>query len=169
MQKFHEGDWVQVAKDLGLSMRHFTGDCEAIVLGSYADQYGGSNHSIYSLHIKGPGRVSWYHEPQLTLIEIGRLDKLAEWEAKQEAERKQASNMDWIFANGADVLKSAHGATVQTLAECFGLTNLWGSHGEGMTYYSNAMGTLKLAAPFLLAGDKEGWMAYAETLKRGEG
>ena len=169
MQKFQKGDWVQVAKDLGPSMSQFTADCEAIVLGSYADQYGGNNHDSYSLHIKGKGHVSWYHEPQLTLIESGRLDKLAEWEAEQEAERKQASDMDWIFANGADVLKSAHGATVQALAECFGLTNLWGSHGEGVTYYSNAIGTLKLAEPFLLAGDKEGWLAYAGTLKRGEG
>lgn len=169
MQKFNKGDWVRVAKDLGSSMSHFTADCEAIILGSYADQYGGNDHSNYSLYIKDKGPVSWYHEPQLTLIESGRLDKLAEWEAKQEEECKQASDMDWVFAHGADVLENAHGATILALAKCFGLTNLWGKRGEGVTYYSNAIGTLNLAEPFLLSGDKDGWLAYAETLKRREG
>ena len=52
MQKFHKGDWVRVAKDLGPSMRHFTANCEAIVIGSYADQYGGDCREDYTLHLK---------------------------------------------------------------------------------------------------------------------
>ena len=101
MQKFHKGDWVQVAKNLGSHMSHFTADCEAIVIGSYADQYGGENSKSYTLHLKGCGETSWYKEQQLTLMEGGRLDKLKHWEDEKEAECKQKGDLDWIFANGA--------------------------------------------------------------------
>jgi hypothetical protein len=165
MQKFHKGDWVRVAKDLGPSMSHFTADCEAIVIGSYADQYGGSNHESFTLHLKDGGECSWYYGSQLTLIESGRIDKLQAWEEEQETERKQKSDLDWIFANGPAVLERSHGASIQALADCFGLTNLWGRRGEGVDYYRNALGTLKLAEPFLKAGDKAGWLAHCESLR----
>jgi len=164
MQKFNRGDWVRVAKDLGPYMSHFTADCEAIVIGSYADQYGGSNHNSYTLHLKGAGQCSWYYGEQLTLIEPGRIDKLQAWEEEQEAERKQKSDLEWIFAHGAEVLAKPHGASIAALAKCFGLTNLWGRNGEGITYYSNAMGTLAAAEPFLATGDKEGWLKRAKEM-----
>ena len=81
------------------------------------------------------------------------------------AERKQKSDLDWIFANGPAVAEKPHGASIQALAECFGLTNLWGRNGEGITYYSNARGTLELATPYLKAGDKAGWLARCELLR----
>jgi hypothetical protein len=165
MQKFQKGDWVRVAKDLGPSMSHFAADCEAIVVGSYKDQYGGNNIDSFTLHLKGSGQCSWYYASQLTLIESGRLDKLQAWEDEAEAERKEKSDLDWIFANGQAVAEKPHGASIQALAECFGLTNLWGRNGEGITYYSNAMGTLELAAPYLKAGDKAGWLARCELLQ----
>ena len=165
MQKFQKGDWVRVAKDLGRSMRHFTANCEAIVIGSYADQYGGDCREDYTLHLKESGECSWYHGHQLTLIESGRMDTLQAWEEEKEAARRQKSDLDWIFANGSDVLERRHGASIQALANCFGLTNLWGSRGEGITYYSNALGTLKLAEPYLKVGDKAGWLVHCESLR----
>ena len=42
-QKFSTGDHVKVAKDLGSTMRHFQNDCEAIIIGSYADRFGGDD------------------------------------------------------------------------------------------------------------------------------
>jgi len=164
MQKFHKGDWVRVAKDLGPHMSHFTGDCEAIVIGSYADQFGGKDHENYTLHLKGRGQCSWYYGSQLTLIESGRLDKLQAWEDEADAERKQKSDLDWIFPNGEAVLKAPHGASIQALANCFGLTNLWGSRGEGIDYYRNAIGTQRMAEPYLKAGDKAGWLEHCATL-----
>ncbi len=164
-QKFHRGDLVRVAKNLGPSMQHFTADCDAIVIGSYADQYGGDDHKKYTLHLEGKGRSSWYDEDQLTLIAINRNDKLEEWKAKEEADEKRHGDLDWIFRNGAQLLKGATGATVEALARGFGLTNLWGGHGEGYVYYLNAQFTLKEAAPFLLAGDKAGWLAHCKTLQ----
>jgi len=165
MQKFNKGDHVRVAKDLGESMSHFENDCEAIVMYTYAERYWGDNHKSYCIYIKGRGQVSWYYEHQLELIETGRLDLLEAWEneVKQEADMK--SDLDWIFNNGKDVLEGAHGATVEALAKCFGLTNLWGSRGEGVTYYYNSLATLEMAKPYLEKGDKEGWLNHCKTIE----
>jgi len=164
-QKFHKGDHVQVAKDLGRSMRHFTNDCEAIVVGSYKDQFGGSDTKSYTLHLKDRGQCSWYEEHQLELIEAGRVDLLEKWEKEKEDECEKKSNLDWIFSNGQSVIESAHGATIAALAKCFGLENLWGSHGEGFVYYKNALFTLGLAKPFLEKNDKAGWLNFCSKLK----
>ena len=176
MQKFHKGDWVRVAKDLGPCMSHFTADCEAVVIGSYADEFGGGNDEDdedgdcreqhrYTLYLKDAGETSWYEEDQLTLIETGRRDKLKEWKAAARADEKQKSGLDWIFANGPEVLEHWYGASIQALANGFGLTDLWGRNGEGITYYGNAMLTLSRAAPYLKTGDKAGWLAHCAVLK----
>lgn len=166
MQKYKKGDHVQIAKDLGQSMSHFKNDCEAIVIGSYDDQYGGGNTDSYTIHIKGAGETSWYYESQLELIEANRLDLLTQWEDEAKAEADMKSDLDWIFSHGKEVLKGAHGSTVAALAKCFGLTDLWGSRGEGITYYSNAIATIAMAEPFLIEGDKKGWLSHCETITR---
>lgn len=160
-QKFHKGDHVKVADDLGPSMSHFQSGCEAIVIGSYRDQFGGSerNERQYTIHIKGGGETSWYDEGQLTLIEAKREDLLKQWEDEAKALHKQRSDLDWIFENGPDVLKSAYGSSVEALGRCVGIQNLWGSRGEGITYYTNALAIMGAAAPFLEAKDKAGWLA----------
>ena len=68
-QKFKIGDRVRIAKDLGYSMSHFKNDCNATVVGSYAQQFGGDDVKEYTLNIDNYGKSSWYKEHQLTLIE----------------------------------------------------------------------------------------------------
>ena len=165
MQKYKKGDLVHVAKDLGSAMFHFTNDVDAVVIGSYKDQYGGSNSKSYTLHIKGQGETSWYEEHQLTLIEHNRFDILKTWEEQEKAEEKQKSNLDWIFKNGKDVLKSTHNSTVSTLAKCLGCSNLWGSSGEGFVYYQNAMTVMTMAKPFLEKNDKVGWLDFSKKIQ----
>ena len=165
VQKFHKGDLVRIAKDLGPSMGHFESDCEAIVVGSYAEQYGGSNTNSYSVFLKGKGHSSWYYEDQLSLIESAMLNKLKEWQDEVDTDRKQKSDLDWVFSHGNDVLHSRYGASIQALANCFGLTNLWGKNGEGFVYYGNALRTLALAEPFLKSGDKDGWLSFCAELR----
>ena len=165
MQKFHKGDLVHVAKNLGSHMSHFKSDVDAIVIGSYSDQFGGDDTSSYTLHLKGSGESSWYEEHQLALIEKNRIDLLEQWEAERKAECKLKSDLDWIFRHGNEVLKSAHGASVQALASCFGLDNLWGSRGEGVVWHQNAMQTMAIAEPFLEDGDKDGWLKLCEKIK----
>lgn len=158
-QKFKKGDLVRVAKDLKPTMGHFTADCDAIVIEHSDGDYG--------LFLKDKGECWWYEEEQLTLIEKGRSDLLKKWKAEEKAEEKEKSNIDWIFSHGKEVLAKSHGASVATLAKCFGLTDLWGSHGEGFIYYQNAMVTLRLAAPFLETGDKAGWLARCKEIRLG--
>lgn len=163
-QKFNKGDHVQVAKDLGSSMSHFPSGCEAIVIGSYADQHGGNDTKSYTIHIKGSGQTSWYYENQLELIEVDRIDLLDQWEQERQAEIDLKSDLDWIFSHGQAVLTSPHEASVQALADCFGLIDLWGSLGEGIDLYNNSRQTIALAEPFLRNGDKQGWLDACEDI-----
>lgn len=99
-QKFFKGDLVQVG-EMPTMMSHFTGNCQAIVIYTYTEQYGrsGANsdkeYSLFILKRGDRGEVSWYHEDQLTLIESDRLDLLPAsnvhrkvWEAKQQRKEK---------------------------------------------------------------------------------
>lgn len=159
MQKFHHGDWVRVADNH--PFRHCG---EAIIIASYAEQFGGDRGSSYTVHFRDRGQVSWYDEAVMTLIEPGRPDKLQAWRDELAATRRKQSDLDWIFANGPDVLAEASGASIGALAESLGVRNLWGTNGEGMTYYTNAIAVLSLAGVYLLAGDKAGWLAKCAEL-----
>lgn len=69
-QKFKRGNLVHIAKDLGSMMSHFENDKDVIIVGSYADQYGGSNTKSYTVMFPDTGsQSSWYEEHQLTLID----------------------------------------------------------------------------------------------------
>ena len=162
-QAFYKGDLVRIADDLGPSMRHFEGGCDAIVIGSYADQYGGTDRDNYTLHLKGRGTVSWYYAHQLTLIERGRGDLLAQWEREEAEEDKLHADLDWVFANGDVVCARPSGVTVAALVGCRP-KDLWGSRGEGVAYYENCYAIMSHAEPFLRAGDKDGWIAYRTRL-----
>jgi len=161
-QKFHKGDLVRVAKDLGQTMSHFKNDCDAIVIGSYKDEYGGDNTRDYTLHLKDKGKVSWYEEWQLTLLEKNRMDLLKQWKKEEKEQNKIESDLNWIFKNGKSVLKSASGSTVIALSNCLGVSedDLCGSYGEGFVFYENGLTVLMLAKPFLQKGDKTGWLNF---------
>jgi hypothetical protein len=70
-QKFFKGDLVQVGA-MPQHMRHFDGDCQAIVYGTYVELCGCSNEADekkYQLCILPKGSQSaWYKEDQLTFI-----------------------------------------------------------------------------------------------------
>lgn len=164
-QKFQKGDYVRVAKDLGSSMSHFPSDCNAIVIGSYADQFGGKDIKSYTLFLENRGESSWYEEWQLELIEASRLDLLDEWEKLRQDKITKHSNLDWIFANGKEVLENPTGASMQSLANCIIPDyNLWGNNGEGFVYHANVTIIKTLAEPFLLEGNKDKWVEFAKTM-----
>jgi hypothetical protein len=99
-QKFFLGDRVRIAADLGSTMSHFDKDCEAIVMYSYAEQYGGSNKDLdrFSLFIlPNGGSASWYYADQLTLIEPDRLDMLPKNHiVRKNYEAKWRRDASWI-------------------------------------------------------------------------
>ena len=158
-QKYQKGDHIMIDKDLGSMMSHFTADAEAIVIGSYKDQFGGSDTKSYTLHIKDRGKVSWYYEHQLTLIEANRSDLLEQWETKEKELVSQQSDLDWIFTNGKEVVDNGYGTSIQALADVHNFGSLWGSNGEGVTYLSRSIQILEIAMPYLISGDRK---AYEE-------
>jgi len=176
-QKYRHGDHV-MARDKSGMVTVFTESCkdgvvrgtyvdrEAIVIGSYLDQYGGEDRDpSYTLYIKGRGEVSWYREDQLSLIQAERPDLLEEWKADMDKDAAEKSNLDWIFSHGEEVLAHPHGKTVEALARHFGVDNLWGSNGEGFVYMANARAVLQVSAVFLQNGDKEGFLSFADSVK----
>lgn len=83
-QKFHRYDLVRIAKNLSKdNMSHFTSDRNAIVLGSYADEFphwsGLDSHKEYDLYVEGEGETAWYLEKQLTLIKKNQQKLLEKW------------------------------------------------------------------------------------------
>ena len=98
MQKFHVGDLVQIAKNLGSCMSHFTNDARAIVLGSYRDEHGGGKggEQDYSLFIEDRGFSAWYYEHQLTLIKTKQIELLTLWREKYNEEEEDDEDSTFI-------------------------------------------------------------------------
>ena len=71
-QKFKRGWRVKITSELPESMSHFTCDCEAIVLFSYAQRYFGNDFDSYCLLLLEDGvpprSCAWYEADQLTLV-----------------------------------------------------------------------------------------------------
>lgn len=151
-QKFHRGDYV-------ISADH-RNPGEAVVLGSYYDQYGGSinpvnGHGYTLLFAPDGGRVSWFYEPDLTWLRHVGESGIAEIEAAAEARRTEQSDLGWILKNWPRLRDPLNmpGASANALMAAIGITEPWGKHGEGMTWYSNAMATISNLREALDSGD----------------
>jgi hypothetical protein len=169
-QKFKRGDVVHVAADLGRAMSHFKSDADAIVMGSYRDQFGGSDdHSADSytlMFCDTGGECSWYETSQLTFLRHGGQEEIDRVKAEREAREKVETALPWIVENWTKIRESVSGATMGELMRRIGITNPWGSRGEGITYYSNMRGTFQLLDPILSTGDLAQVEAFFETLKK---
>jgi hypothetical protein len=153
-QKFVRGDVVQIADDLGPTMSHFRGDTQAVVMGSYKDQYGGDNVDSYSVMFLDNGQTcSWYHTHQMTLLRHIGERGIKEIEVQRDKCREQESNLAWIVENWNSFRdEGVPGYSMQALMEMIGIDDPWGPHGEGMTYYMNAMTTFKLLDEVMQTG-----------------
>ena len=165
-QKYRKGDLVHIISKMPSSKSHFDCDKDAIIIGSYADQFGGNDIKSYTIFIEDRGETSWYDEDELIFKEKNRLDLLETWEEKLQKKYDEKYDLDWIFENGKEVLQHPNGASIQALANCIeeGF-NLWGRNGEGITYYNNMVGILNIAHPFLMINDKKRWLEFCDKIK----
>lgn len=156
-QKFTRGNVVRVADDLGECMRHFRAGGEAVVIGSYRDQYGGADeHSLksYTLMFLDTGsRSSWYDEHQLTLVDVGGEHVIRRREAANIAEEVEQADLGWIVANWPRIRDNVPGYSICHLMKLVGITDPWGKHGEGYTYYMNARWTFEQLDDALSSGN----------------
>ena len=78
-QKFGKLKFVRVCDEMPGNMKYFDSGFDAIVCGTYSQIYGGINTESYSLYKIDSGkvvnRISWYYEPQLTLLDEQDMDK----------------------------------------------------------------------------------------------
>jgi hypothetical protein len=166
-QKFQRFDHIKIAEDLGSAMSHFKSGVEAIVLYSYKEKYGGRHHAHqYCLYFKGGGQSAWYNENQLTLIASGQEALYNDWNTQAEERKKRHSDLEWIFSPKhmtADF--SLSGDSAQAIADLMDAGSLWGSRGEGWTWYDNYQAVARFALPYIVAGDKDGFMAAVEKVK----
>ena len=93
-QKFFKGDLVHIG-NMPNYMRHFDNNCDAIVLYTYAEQYGAHSprcHHQYGVYLlPDRGECAWYEEDQLTFKSEDRFDLLPandihriNWESKKQ-------------------------------------------------------------------------------------
>jgi hypothetical protein len=167
-QKFQRGDLVRIADDLGPMMSHSTSGCDAIVVGSYRDQFGGPDSESYTLFLEDRGESSWYYGDQLTLIEREQHDLLKEWDEIRQAAIKRHSNLDWIFSNGPEVLENCYGSALTALGMYLGIKDMWGGSGEGFVFFDNCQRVLFYAKPFLENNDLDGFINQCHSMRTGE-
>lgn len=153
-QKYKRGDMVRIAKDLGPSMSHFEADQDAIVMGSYRDQFGGDNVDSYTVMLcESGGETSWYYEHQLTFIRHVGDEGIAAIETVREKREAEETNLEWIVKNWPSIREKPPGATMSELMRRCGIEKPWGAHGEGYSYYKNAMATHQALDSVLQTGD----------------
>ena len=141
-QKFKRGNLVHIAKNLGSMMDHFTNDVDAIIIGSYKDQYGGSNTESYTVMFADDGSTcSWYEEDQLTLLDEGGEYLIEEAEKIAKAWLVQATDLKWIVENWS-TSDAFSAATILFLFEKIGYQSSFLRNGEYIALYSDWWGVL---------------------------
>jgi len=161
-QKFQRGDVVRITADLGDSMRHFRSDAEAVVVGSYADQYGGHDRSSYTVMFTDDGSTcSWYYESQMGIVRRGGESEIQKLTAEREARESHERDLAWIAAHWHEIREVVPGASAEELMRRVGIANPWGSHGEGMAWYANWQQTFAAVDPILSASPTDPAAALA--------
>ena len=90
---------MHIAKDLGPMMSHFRKDKDAIIVGSYADEFGGSDTKSYIVMFLDTGCESgWYEEHQLTLIDEGGEHLFEEAEKNRKRILEQDNDINYIVS-----------------------------------------------------------------------
>jgi len=163
-QKFHRGDVVHVAKNLGEEMSHFKNDFDGVVIGSYVDQYGGEGrgYPAYTVMTLDTGNeISWYCEDQLSFLRHGGEALIQEIKGRREAMEAEQAKLEWIIANWPKVST----VSLQTLGTAIGFGDLWGDHGEGIALYENSMRIMHLFDAAMKSGSLEQVKARIGELK----
>jgi hypothetical protein len=153
--EYREGDLVLVKEDRSRILP--SPAMRAIVVETSPHQ-----RASYALYREGLGLSAWHDGCNLTLIRRGAFALLEEWKREAEARRILHSNPEWIFTHGRDVIDKWIGASLQVLADDLGMGDLWGSRGEGFVLAANCQKVIHLATPFLLDGDREGWLIFCQ-------
>ena len=67
------------------------------------------------------------------------------------------TNLDWIFANGAQVIEDDYSTTTRTLATAMGCRELNYVNDDHDLVFSLSLCVMEACRPYLLAGDRQGF------------
>lgn len=104
---------------------------EALIVGSYADQYGGSNRKDYTIMFCETGsETSWKSESQLELIDEGGEHLFAEAKAKREMISKNNTDLNQIVKTWTEKEGKLSSETILFLFDKIGYKSSFLRNGE---------------------------------------
>lgn len=164
---FKRGNRVKIDDDLGPHMSHFRKGCEAVIEHSYYEKYGGELRQMteFALMFDDGSTSAWYPGCCLTLIDEGGEHLLTEITNRRKVRELHETDLQWIVENWKQIRDKVPGATIGKLMSLIGITEPWGSHGEGYVYYSNARYAWQLFDPILSSGDRDKLDEFLRKLK----
>ena len=163
------GDLVEVIHGFWDEKDSYVGKL-AIISGTYASQYGGNDHNSLSLTFENGGSSSWWYPSKLKLVERDKMSLLSKWKQERSEREKTESDLDYIFQNIDLVLENKSGSSLQAVYSYVGGGSLWGTRGEGITYYENSYSVLMLLEIFNnteLTKTKESFLEFSKDFLRG--
>lgn len=104
---------------------------EAVIIGSYADQFGGNDHKQYSImFLENGSKVSWFNEKDLEFLEEGGENLIEQGQAKRDSIKKENTDLTSIVTNWATKKEQQHSDTILYLFDKIGFTSSFLKHGE---------------------------------------
>lgn len=154
-QKYKHGDLVRVADDLGSMMEHFEKGCNAIVIGSYADQFGGggANHQQYTIFIEGGGETSWYYEHQLNFIRHAP-ELLEAWKEQAEARSRDYADLAWIREHWLEQRERLSATSILRIFKWLGVRSSFERNGEYYCLFMDWQRVARTVDLLMLAKDE---------------
>lgn len=129
MQKFKRGNLVRVVKTGCTYKGNLSVDKEAVILGSYADLYGGTNIYDYSIIFTDDGNeCAWFDKLQLILLDEGG-EHLIE-KAKETQAKTKAKNRDMKYVSEKIETESISAESILFLFEMLGIHSSFNHNGE---------------------------------------
>jgi len=123
-----------------------------------------SGERVSLLHEDGSA-TAWWPMEALIACDSDRPDLIAAWKKEREEFDRITSDLDWIFGIKREITWHPPTASVQRLFTELGGGDIWGKRGEGVVLMLNATKTLRVARPFLLRGDRDGFIKYAQQVR----
>lgn len=145
-QKFKRGNRVKVADDYSNIIyisgdrelpKHESAGKEAFIIGSYADQFGGSDYSKYTLMFKDGSTCSWFPESELSLIDEGGEHLIEEAQKKFQEEEKLHRDIKYITTQWRNNLPISS-TMFLTLFEKIGFNSVFLRNGEYYCLFEDA-------------------------------
>lgn len=110
---------------------------ECIIIGSYADQYGGNDRDSYTVIFCDTGlETSWKQESQLEFVEEGGEHLIEQAKLKRDEIKQRNTDLKWIISNWKEKKGGFSSDTILFLFDKIGYKSAFFKNGEFYTLSS---------------------------------